>query len=85
MEVVQTHESSTPLRQAAIQGQLSRWTTALTHVVCGSCAAVGWESSAKGHTSTLLPVSRSEYLALDVVASNAKENGGGDSQLQRSN
>lgn len=68
MEVVQTHESSTPLRQAAIQGQLGRWTTALTGVVCASCVASGWESSAKGHASTLLPVARSEYLGLDVVA-----------------
>ena len=31
-------------------------------------AIVGWEASAKGHVATLLPVPRSEYLALDVVA-----------------
>src|SRR5581483_10126307 len=37
-------------------------------VVCATCVAVGWEASAKGHTSKLLPVPRSEYLALDVVA-----------------
>jgi hypothetical protein len=68
MEVVQKHESSTPLREAAIQGQLGRWTTALTDVICATCAVNEWESSAKGHLTTLLPVARSEYLALDVVA-----------------
>jgi hypothetical protein len=68
MEVVQKHESSTPLREAAIQGQLGRWTTALIDVVCAACEETGWESSAKGHVTKLLPVARSEYLGLDVVA-----------------
>lgn len=68
MGVVQKHESSAPLREAALNGQLGSWTTALTAVVCGSCNAMGWESSAKGHVASLLPVARSEYLGLDVVA-----------------
>src|SRR5262249_4992657 len=32
------------------------------------CGASGWVASAKGHVSKLLPVTRSEYLVLDVVA-----------------
>jgi hypothetical protein len=68
MEVLQKHESSALLRDSSIQGQLGRWTAALTEVVCAACGANGWESSAKGHATTLLPVARSEYLGLDVVA-----------------
>src|SRR5271165_2707983 len=68
IETVQMHEASVTLREAAIQAQLARWTKALTSVVCATCGAIGWESSAKGHITTLLPVPRSEYLALDVVA-----------------
>jgi hypothetical protein len=68
METVQRHESSAALREAAIQGQLGKWTMALTGVVCSTCEAMGWKAAAKGNRSTLLPVSRQEYLALDVVA-----------------
>ena len=68
IETVKMHEASATLREAAIQTQLARWTKALTSVVCATCGAVGWEASAKGHVATLLPVPRSEYLALDVVA-----------------
>ena len=68
LETLQRHEASASLREAAIKGQLGRWTEALTSVVCATCEAVGWEASAKGHISKLLPVPRSEYLVLDVVA-----------------
>jgi hypothetical protein len=68
IETVQIHDAAAPLREAAIQGALGRWTEALTSVVCATCGALKWESSAKGHVSQLLPVPRSEYLALDVVA-----------------
>lgn len=68
IETVQTHQTSTDLREAAIRGQLGRWTQALTSVVCATCGNLGWEASAKGHISKLLPVPRSEYLVLDVVA-----------------
>lgn len=68
IDTVQNHEASAPLHQAAIQERLMPWTKALTSVVCATCAAMGWEASAKGHTSKLLPMPRSEYLALDVVA-----------------
>ena len=68
MDTVQRHESSALLREAAIHGQLGEWTTALTGVVCSTCEAMGWKAAAKGNRSTLLPVARQEYLALDVVA-----------------
>jgi len=68
MDIVQKHESSTPLREAAIREQLRKWTTALTAVVCSTCDSMGWKAAAKGNRSTLLPVAREEYLALDVVA-----------------
>jgi hypothetical protein len=65
---VQRHESFALLREAAIRGQLAKWTGALTGVVCSTCEAMGWKAAAKGNRSTLLPVPRQEYLALDVVA-----------------
>jgi hypothetical protein len=68
METVQRHESSTALKEAAIQGKLGKWTKALTDVVCSTCEAMGWKAAAKGNRSHLLPVSGEEYLALDVVA-----------------
>jgi hypothetical protein len=68
MDIVQRHESSTHLKDAAIRGQLGKWTTALTSVVCSTCEAMEWKAAAKGNRSTLLPVARQEYLALDVVA-----------------
>jgi len=68
MDIVQRHESSTLLKDAAIRGQLGKWTTALTGVVCSTCESMGWKAAAKGNRSTLLPVAREEYLALDVVA-----------------
>lgn len=63
-----THEASTPLREAAENGKLKQRTEALTGIVVGTFPAMGWRGAARGHRSDLLPVPRSEYLALDVVA-----------------
>jgi hypothetical protein len=68
MDIVQRHESSALLKDAAIRGQLGKWTIALTGVVCSTCEEMGWKAAAKGNRSTLLPEAREEYLALDVVA-----------------
>jgi len=68
MDILQHHESSALLKDAAIRGQLGKWTTAITGEVCSTCEAMGWKAAAKGNRSTLLPEAREEYLALDVVA-----------------
>jgi len=68
MDILQHHESSALLKDAAIRGQLGKWTSALTRVVCSTCEAMDWKAAAKGNRSTLLPEAREEYLALDVVA-----------------
>src|ERR1700730_11540120 len=68
METVKAHEASTMLREAAERKELKHWTEALTGVVVGTFPKMGWRGAARGHKSDLLPVSRSEYLALDVVA-----------------
>ena len=68
MDTVKTHATSTALREAAETGQLKRWTEALTGMVVGTFPAMGWRGAARGHRADLLPVPRSEYLALDVVA-----------------
>jgi len=65
---VKTHEASTTLREAMQTGALTHWTKALTGIVVGTFAEMGWRGAARGHRSDLLPVSRSEYLALDIVA-----------------
>jgi len=68
METVKTHEASTALREAAESAELKRWTEALTGIVVGTFPKMGWRGAARGHRSDLLPVPRSEYLELDVVA-----------------
>ena len=68
MGTVKTHEASNTLREAMQMGALKHWTQALTGIVVGTFAEMGWRGAARGHKSDLLPVSRSEYLALDVVA-----------------
>ena len=57
-----------PLREAALSGRLMPWTKELTNAAVNACMRLGWSASAKGHTSELLPVSRGEYLGLDVIA-----------------
>ncbi len=57
-----------PLREAALAGRLMSWTKALTTAAIDTCSRLGWDASAKGHESQLLPVSRGEYLGLDVIA-----------------
>ena len=68
LENVQRHHNAGQLREAAINGQLGDWTKALTSVVVTTCETMGWSASAKGHRSCLLPLARSEYLGLDVMA-----------------
>lgn len=68
LATVQRHRNAGPLRDAALQGRLGAWTRALTGVAVATCEALGWQASAKGHGSGLLPVARSEYLSLDVIA-----------------
>jgi len=68
MGTIKRHRNAVPLRDAAIQAKLGNWTQALTTVVVDTCASVRWQASAKWPPSELLPVPRSEYLALDVMA-----------------
>jgi hypothetical protein len=49
MDIVQHHESSTLLKDAAIRGQLGKWTTALTSRLRKNACALGnavqcWQS-----------------------------------------
>jgi hypothetical protein len=67
-QTLQQPENADPLKQAALKGQLGKWTTALTTTVVSTSTAMGWHSSAKGHPLGLFPVSPSEYLALDVMS-----------------
>jgi len=67
-ETVNRHEIADPLRDASLRQDLRVWTTVLTSVVVATCEVVGWRPSAKGHQTDLLPVSRGEYLGLDVMA-----------------
>src|SRR5262245_37131581 len=68
METVKGHEASTALRTAMESGELRHWTKALTGVVVSTFPGMSWHGAARGYKSDLLPVPRSEYLALDVVA-----------------
>jgi hypothetical protein len=68
VETARRHESAAALREAALASRLGEWASALTAVVVASCGAMEWQGAAKGHQSRLLPVSRQEYLGLDVIA-----------------
>lgn len=68
LKTVQQHENALPLKEAALQERLGDWTKELTSVVVATCEAMGWQASAKDHRLDMLPIPRSEYLALDVMA-----------------
>ncbi|KUK43675.1 MAG: Uncharacterized protein XD72_1942 [Methanothrix harundinacea] len=61
-------EKSRPLKEAAASGNLGDWTCALTGLVVLSVESLGWQAAALGHPCRALPVSRKEYLSLDVLA-----------------
>lgn len=71
METVKAHEASTALRQTMQTGGLKDWTQALTTIVVGTFPKMGWRGAARKHRSDFLPVPRSEYLELDIVAFDA--------------
>jgi len=66
--VVQAGELADDLKQAASAANLGAWTRALTEAAIRTCSGLGLLASAKGHKLELLPIHRSEYLALDVMA-----------------
>lgn len=66
--IVQEPMFAVTLKQASQGAILGAWTEAMTGAVVATCEAVGWKASAKGHKAELLPIQRSEYLALDVMA-----------------
>ena len=68
LKIIQQHEHSTFLKEAALQERLGDWTKALTSVVIETSKSMGWQASAKGHYLQMLPVARNEYLALDAMA-----------------
>src|SRR5690242_10754428 len=64
----QAYETAQRLREAANTERLELWTQELTSVVIETCRAVGWQAAARKNILDLLPISRQEYLALDVMA-----------------
>ncbi|MGQ0668981.1 MAG: hypothetical protein ACT4PO_04805 [Actinomycetota bacterium] len=58
-----------PQLQAAADGACLRpWTELLTLAVVRACGAVGWVCAAKQAGANPLPISRAEYLGIDVLA-----------------
>ncbi|MCR4433940.1 MAG: hypothetical protein NUV70_07820 [Caldiserica bacterium] len=57
-----------PLRESALAGELGRWTEQLTGAVVATCDSLGWKAVAKGYPGQALPISKQEYLAVDVMA-----------------
>jgi len=68
LKELQRSENATQLKDAALESRLGVWTKLLTDLVVASFRSMGWQASAKGNKLQLLPVSRSEYLSLDIVA-----------------
>jgi len=73
MKTLMDQSFALPLRDAALAGRLRPWTQALTGAAVEACHRLGWRASAQGHHAKLLPVSRGEYLSLDLVAFGAGE------------
>lgn len=71
MNTAQSGDFCDALKAASVAGRLREWTTSLTACVTTACRATGWRASARAYECELLPVSRSEYLALDVMAFSA--------------
>lgn len=67
MQTVQQHDLAAQLKEASRQGKRT-WTMNMTHAVMQTCKEIGWEAAAKGYQGMSLPVSRSEYLSVDVTA-----------------
>jgi len=74
MGTVKEEPFCSTLREASIAGELAAWTSSLTSCLVEACGRIGWRASAKGHECQLLPIRRSEYLALDLMAFPAGEN-----------
>jgi hypothetical protein len=66
--ILKQPEFSEPLKKAALETRMRDWTQALTGVVVEAFNRTGFRAAAKGHLLDCLPVSRNEYLSLDVVA-----------------
>jgi hypothetical protein len=67
-ESLRTDERAPLLKEAALTQRLGAWTRELTAVTVLTCRRLNWQASAKAHRLELLPVPRSEYLGIDVVA-----------------
>ncbi len=57
-----------PLRGSVLAGELGKWTEQLTGCVVATCESMSWTAVAKGYPGGALPISRQEYLAVDVMA-----------------
>lgn len=68
MGLLKQTEFSDLLKKAALEARMCDWTKALTGVVVVAFQQAGFRAAAKGHLLDCLPVSRNEYLSLDVVA-----------------
>jgi hypothetical protein len=66
--ILEAPETGAPLKDAALAASLGDWTGHLTRAVVLACEAMGWQASARGFLGRVLPVPRSEYLAIDVMA-----------------
>lgn len=67
MQVVQQRELAARLKTASQQGKRP-WTAVMTETIMQTCTALGWQAAAKGYRGVALPVARSEYLNVDVMA-----------------
>jgi len=59
---------SDELKKAVFQNNLGEWTKILTDVVVETSKKMGWVSCARNNKAEILPISRNEYLTIDVVS-----------------
>ena len=71
--ILETTDSGMPLKEAALGGKARRLDRAPDRLRRRRLCAMGWRAAAKDHLGDVLPVTRNEYLALDVIAFSESE------------
>ncbi|NLH78501.1 MAG: hypothetical protein GX465_15830 [Acidobacteria bacterium] len=66
--LLESDPRASQLKEASLEEDLGKWTILLTDLVTDNCRALGWSPAAIGHTCRTIPVSKSEYLKIDVMA-----------------
>jgi hypothetical protein len=72
LKTIQHFDMAGSLKDAAQKGSLAKWTECITEAVIRTCRASGWQPVAKGCHGSFMPQQQQEYLGIDVMAFDEK-------------